>query len=516
MFTEIPGIDRSFSENTVLKIYYSEQVDNFISDLFYNDAQIKILIDQAILKSQMVGKEADYLSKLTKAELAEMRREYDKLLEEAAKEYSNEQFLNALDGYKAASRIFPREQYPKDRIAEINDLLGLMMVAADLDKALADRFAKLVAQADQAFFAKNYFEAVNLYNRALSIKPNDSHATQRVNQVNEILKQQQTEQEYQDLIVRGNNAFNEMLYEAALKIFTDASHVKPGESYPKLKIDEINGRLNQMAKNAENLKSYEQAIFQAEMNFQKQFYDKAIASYENALVYKPGDTKAQSRIVEIRDLMQKLANKTLYDKLIQTADKAYSKKLFPEALADYEKALAVLPQEQHPAQRIEAINKMLNAEAGFLAALKQADQAFSEKKFQESKSFYAQALEIKPGDKYVTDRMKQIDGFLAAMATDEQYNNLIAEADRLLAMPDYENAKNKYNESLAVKPSEQYPKNKSRRLTPFCKIWRRLTKNTGKPFSRLIICSTGKVTPKPGPFMLMPILKNLQKPTRGK
>ncbi|NCB08890.1 MAG: hypothetical protein EOM73_12075, partial [Bacteroidia bacterium] len=67
LFTEIPGIDRSFSENTVLKIYYSEQVDNFISDLYYNDAQIKILIDQAVLKSQMVGKEADYLSKLTKA-----------------------------------------------------------------------------------------------------------------------------------------------------------------------------------------------------------------------------------------------------------------------------------------------------------------------------------------------------------------------------------------------------------------------------------------------------------------
>ena len=44
LFTEIEGIDNSFSKNTVLKIYYSEQVDNFISDLYYNDAQIKNLI----------------------------------------------------------------------------------------------------------------------------------------------------------------------------------------------------------------------------------------------------------------------------------------------------------------------------------------------------------------------------------------------------------------------------------------------------------------------------------------
>ena len=34
LFAEIPGIDRRFSENTVLKIYYSPNVDNFISELY--------------------------------------------------------------------------------------------------------------------------------------------------------------------------------------------------------------------------------------------------------------------------------------------------------------------------------------------------------------------------------------------------------------------------------------------------------------------------------------------------
>ena len=173
LFTEIPDIDRSFSEKTVLKIYYNSNVDNFISERYYNDAQIKILIDQAILQAKMVDKEADYLSKLTRAEIAELRREYNQLLEQAGKEYSNEQFLDALDGYKAASTIFPNEQFPKDRIAEINDLLGLIMAASELNKALVERFAKLINEADLFFNQTRFSDARNSYNRALSIQPDE-------------------------------------------------------------------------------------------------------------------------------------------------------------------------------------------------------------------------------------------------------------------------------------------------------------------------------------------------------
>ena len=98
LFTEIPGIDKSFSENTILKIFYSPSVDNFVSELYYNDAQIKKLIEQAVLQGQVVNKRADYMTKLTRAELAELRKEYNKLLEQAGDEYSSEQFLAALDG----------------------------------------------------------------------------------------------------------------------------------------------------------------------------------------------------------------------------------------------------------------------------------------------------------------------------------------------------------------------------------------------------------------------------------
>ena len=460
LFTEIQGIDKTFSENTILKLYYNPQVDNFISERYYNDAQIKSLIDQAILQSKMIGKESDYLSKLTRAERAELKKEYDQLLKEAEKEYSNEQFLDALDGYKAANQIFPNEQYPKDRIAEINDLLGLMMVAEDMQKALSERFDKLIASADQFFASQKYFEARNSYNRALSIKSNDAHAKQRVAQIRDILQKQQTEQQYQDLIVRGNNAFNEVLYKEALQIFTEASELRPNESYPKSKISEINKKLSELAKNTENQKNYDQAIFQGELNFEKQFYDKALASYENALTYKPGDQKATDKIKEIRELMNKLVNQTLYDKLIKSADKAYSKEQFTEALADYEKALELFPDEAHPTERVASIKQMLASEDNFQAAIQKADQAFTQKEYQQSKSFYNQALEIHTNDKHSLDRIKEIDGILASLQVDEKYNGLITQADSYLSQKQYEQAKSTYNEALSIKSKEQYPKDK--------------------------------------------------------
>ncbi len=352
LFTEIPGIDKSFAENTVLKIYYNPSVDNFISETYYNDAQIAKLIEQAKLQSQAIGKEADYLSKLTRAELAELRKEYNELLEQASKEYSDEKFLAALDGFKAASKIFPNEQFPKDRIAEINDLLGLMMVSAELDKALAERFTALIKEADLQFNQKKYNEARNAYNRALSIKPEDSYANSRIKQISEILKQQQQEQQYTDLIAQADVSFKQLLYNDAKSKYGEALQLKPSDAYPKSKIAEIDEILAKQAKNAEKQESYKQAMLQAETMYEKQFYDKAISSYENALKFKPDDQLATQKVAEIKAIMKELSDKMLFEDLVKNADKAYKKEDYQTALTSYSQAADLFPADKHVTDRI--------------------------------------------------------------------------------------------------------------------------------------------------------------------
>ncbi|WP_372932142.1 tetratricopeptide repeat protein, partial [Mariniphaga sediminis] len=481
LFTEIPGIDRTFSENTVMKIYYSKQVDNFISDLYYNEAQIKHLIDQAILQSQRIGKEADFLANLTKAELAELRKEYDQLIKEAEAEYQKEEFLSALDGYKAASKIFPKEQYPKDRIAEINDLLGLLMVAEEMQTALAERLEKLIGRADALYAEKKYSEARNAYRRALSVDPANRHAQQRVEEINAIIKQQQAEQEYQNLIAQADNSFKELLYVDAKNAYEQALQLRENEAYPRQKISEINDILAKQSENAEKLKSYEESIFQAEVNFEKQFYERAISFYENALTYKPGDNVATQRIQEIKDLMNELANRTLYDRRIKTADRAFQRKQYPEALAEYEHATELLPSEEYPQKQIERINEIFaeearlkaEAEAAEFARLEAEKQAIEEKykqtideadRLAENDELVAavgkfrEALDVKPQEQYPITRIEEIRGMISSrQAAQETYDAAISRADRDFQREAFDEAKAGYTTAQQAKPSETYP-----------------------------------------------------------
>nr|WP_320022182.1 hypothetical protein [uncultured Draconibacterium sp.] len=460
LFTEIPGIDNSFAENTILKIFYSPSVDNFVKELYYNDAQIERLINQAIAQAQQIDENADFMARLTRAELAELRKEYNELLEQAGKEYSNEEFLEALDGYKAASKIFPSEQFPKDRIAEINDLLGLIMAAEELDAAMLARFNKLVKEGDLHLANRQLPEAKKSYNRALSIKPFDQYVNDQLKKLAELQEQQRLAGNYQNLIEQGDQAIDELLFNEALGLFNQALEIRPSEQYPKTKITEINGLLAEQRKNQEDQKNYNDAMSEGERMYSKQFFDRALTSFENALSYKPGDIKATRRIEETKKQMKDILNRMEFDKFIAAADKAYKKEDYPEALSNYEQALELVPDEPRTKKRVEEISQILYTLNNFNEFVSQADKQFDAESYATAKSLYEKANELKAGDKHVQERIAEIAQIIAQQGVDEQYTQLIEQADNMLALKNYEDARGKYSEALQIKPKEQYPKDK--------------------------------------------------------
>ena len=460
LFTEIPGIDNSFAENTILKIFYSPSVDNFVKELYYNDAQIERLINQAIAQAQQIDENADFMARLTRAELAELRKEYNELLEQAGKEYSNEEFLEALDGYKAASKIFPSEQFPKDRIAEINDLLGLIMAAEELDAAMLARFNKLVKEGDLHLANRQLPEAKKSYNRALSIKPFDQYVNDQLKKLAELQEQQRLAGNYQNLIEQGDQAIDELLFNEALGLFNQALEIRPSEQYPKTKITEINGLLAEQRKNQEDQKNYNDAMLEGERMYSKQFFDRALTSFENALSYKPGDIKATRRIEETKKQMKDILNRMEFDKFIAAADKAYKKEDYPEALSNYEQALELVPDEPRTKKRVEEISQILYTLNNFNEFVSQADKQFDAESYATAKSLYEKANELKAGDKHVQERIAEIAQIIAQQGVDEQYAQVIEQADNMLALKNYEDARGKYTEALQIKPKEQYPKDK--------------------------------------------------------
>ena len=433
LFTEIPGIDNSFSENTVLKIFYSPSVDNFVSELYYNDAQIRRLIDQAIATANVVDKRADYMSKLTRAELAELRKEYNQLIEQAGNEYSSEKFLAALDGYMAASKILPEEQFPKDRIAEINDLLGLIMAAEELDKAMQERFNTLVKEGDLHFNSRKYDDAKMSYDRALSIKPFDQYVNDQLKKIADLVKGQMREQEYNDLIAQGDKAQKELLFNEAIGQFEKALAIKPNEQYPKQKIAELNGLLAEQLKNQEKQQNYDDAMREGEKQFTKQFYDRALTLFQQALSYRPNDPKATRRIEETQKIMKDILDQMAFDKYMATADRAYKKKDYPTALTNYEEALALFPKDIRAGKRVEEINEILYSERSFAEFVTQADKQFEAQSYANAKGLYEKAREINANDKHVLAQISAINKILADQDVDQQYQQAIGAADELLA-----------------------------------------------------------------------------------
>ena len=419
LFTEIKGVDRTFADNAIMKIYYSPSVDNFIPELYYNNAQIKRLIDQAIWQSQNVRREADLLKKLSAAELAELKKEYDELLKKAGTEFDRGEYIASLGDYKSASRIFPTEQYPKDRIAEINDLIAILGLQAELDKQNAEKYNGFIREADRQFGLKSWPGARENYLQALFVKPGDSYATGRLTEIEQAVA----------------------LEEKALQ-------------------DEENAR-REAERQAQMLadleKQYGEALSLADQAFTRQEYPQAITGYRNALRIKPGESYPTSRITEAETIMAELAAaRKAYDNAISEGDKAFRQQNYRQARKAFEEAQKAMSNEPYPARMLEKIDA-IDEELLRLAEEKSKEEA--RKAAEElAARMAAEAEKLRLAEEQTRREQEEQARLLAEQALrDQQYESTIRDADRLATENLLVEAVGKFRAALEIKPRESYP-----------------------------------------------------------
>jgi tetratricopeptide (TPR) repeat protein len=95
--------------------------------------------------------------------------------------------------------------------------------------------------------------------------------------------------------------------------------------------------------------------------------------------------------------------------------------------------------------------------------IQEGDGKMTASKYEEAMSKYESALNIFPNDKPAKDKYDEAERkykeFLANKNQDALYAQLIKDADNLYKNLDWENSKNKYNEALAIRSTENYPRN---------------------------------------------------------
>ena len=424
--------------------------------------------------------EADKKCKDIQAKASQNKEKQDKYkaaVANADKLFASSDYSKARDAYNSALVILPDEDYPKQKIKEIDNALKAK------DKEKEQQYKTFVKAGDKAYDSESFAPALEQYKNALTIKPTDAYASEKVKTIESILAEQaKTEADkkakqdlYNKAIAEADIAFKKPDYNAATTAYQKALQILPSESYPKQKLSEIDGILKDKAEKQE--RNYASKIQSGDKNFAAKNYAQAKLDYSDALKLKANETYPTQRIADIDKLIQdqnrlaaeQKAKTDAYNAAIAKADNLLKNNQYDQAVVAYKEASANKPDEKYPFTKIDEIGqikKNLENEAKYKQAISTADAFFAKKQFEQSKSAYSQALALKPNDVYSTSQIAKADKEISDQmkllanqkAKQDAFDKAMADADKAMLAKDYNSARTSYQTALVIFPDKPQPK----------------------------------------------------------
>ena len=108
---------------------------------------------------------------------------YDTDIKKANNELSSKSYEQSLADYEAANKLFPNEKYPIEKIAEIKALMAKESEAEELER----RYREAITKADASFNTKDYPTAKNQYTNAASLKPKEQYPKDKLKEIERLL-----------------------------------------------------------------------------------------------------------------------------------------------------------------------------------------------------------------------------------------------------------------------------------------------------------------------------------------
>lgn len=421
----------------------------------YNEA-LGVMPDQPYPKEQItaIGIKLKEIAAAAEAEklLQEKQKKYDEFVNEGNDLYASANYEMSKSKFQDALGVLPNEQYPKDKLLEIDAKvaeLAAVAAAALAAEALLTEYNGLMAQAEEQFAAKEYEASISIFRDAYAKKPDEQLPLDRIaaaeNILDEIARKAEAEAAaakaaaekqaaYDKVIVEADGLFNNAEYNEAKEKYSSASQILPAEEYPREQIATIGFKLQEIA--------------------------------------------AAEEAERLRLLQQKK-----YDALVKEGDDLFASEDYKLSRSKFEDALVAMPDEQYPKDKMAEIDAKLAAidgaaealEAEYNALMDEAEDQVSAKDYETSISTFRKASTKKPNEQLPLDRIAEVEKILeelarkadaelsASMAAAEKrtaYDQIIAEADGLFGQEDHAAARVKYLDASQVLPDEQYPKDK--------------------------------------------------------
>ncbi|MFH1118281.1 MAG: hypothetical protein V1775_00565 [Bacteroidota bacterium] len=382
---------------------------------------------------------------------------YLKLIADADKLAGMDDFAEAVKSYTNALELKPQEKYPADQVVRLNGLI-------DAQKAKQAAYIRFIAEADLFFGVPDYEQARMKYNEALALNPSEKYPQEQIEAIQRILEQRKSlEENFARSVSEGDGFYKDNDFGNALKSYNNAKVLKPAERYPHDQIILIETKI---AEQKTINDQYHKIIADADQKYNSSAFEQAIPDYQAAQLLKPAEKYPADQIVKAREEIESIKRKEgSYNQAIASGDQMMGTGRLEEALLSYQNALSIKPESSYPQEQIVKINSGLAANRSkddqYRQLIADADRLFQEGIFAESVNYYTQALALKPQEKYPTERINELHGLIGARkAKQANYDQQIASADKLLNESDFEKALIKYQEAALTLPSEKYPKEK--------------------------------------------------------
>lgn len=412
-------------------------------------------------------------------------------LSEADRLYSEKQYEAARVKYNEALRAMPQNNYPREKVAEIDKIIRDKSQAEQAEQSAERKYNSLVAQGNAAYTAKNFVAAKSYYEQALLVKPGATFPKQRVTELGPAIEKQKqatlakasNDNAYKEALAMGQNAMQTKNYDLAKQHFNKALTLKPEESYPLQMIREIDNAI--ASQQAEQMRA-DQAATQQKINaaldegdamYKAKNYSAAASAYQRALQLDPRDSYAKDRLNKSKSMLaaadaekQRTLEKAHQEK-IDEADALVAAASYTQAIAVFKQALMAKPNDAilqnklaNAEYQLAAEQKKKNANAAkkreYDQLLSQGNNYFSAKQYDNAKQSFIKATEIYPDQAYPWNKIQEIDALLLKSEKDQQYRVLIAKADNLMVSKDYVQAKSIYQQALAIKAADVYSRQK--------------------------------------------------------
>jgi tetratricopeptide (TPR) repeat protein len=376
--------------------------------------------------------------------------QYQTAITAADQSFSTRDYGTAKISYNKALQLKPGDTYANQKIASIENILAAE--SAQKQKQLDDAYKGAMDRGSSALIAKEYQTAKNAFQEALAVKPADLSAKSKIAETDLLIRQaeeklaadQARKLKYDENIKMADQYLAQKNFVSARAGYEQALNIKPGEGYPRQKLDEIS---------------------------------KAIAEQEKLLA-------------------DQQARENAYQMALASGDKFFRAKEYLQAREDYNRALLLKPDEAFPKNKVAEIDNLITARQkeqeaakaktdAYAAAITSGNGFYAKKDYLAAKNSYNEALKQMPADPLATDQIRKIDYLLAEAEKQKQadaarkasYESLIKSADNAFEAGKYLTAKEDYKSALAVEPTSVYAK---QRIVRIDEINRALSQATAK------------------------------------